>query len=259
VSDPLEFARPDGRAPLRITPTPGKLSITPASRLCFEVLYEHAELIAGRGIDWGSGSGILAVAAATLPRVELVVGLELEEADVATARRNAELNRVAERTMFVRADLFQPFPDEESTVLEDLHGTADFLLANPPASVGDDGLEWRRAVLHEARRYLRSGAEVLLQVSRQYGVQRIESLASDGYRYRGLLGASGWQPFDMDRADLRRAVEDFAAEEERGGLHYPFLDGQARDEIDARTALSRWRASGVSPHSQWQVHRFERD
>jgi SAM-dependent methyltransferase len=257
-STPLELDRSSGHQPLRIVPTPDKLSITPASLLCLATIDRHAWLLAGHGIDWGSGSGLLAIAVATLPDVERVVGLEVEERDVLTARANAELNGVSDRTVFVHADLFDPLHDEDEAVVADLDGSADFLVANPPASVGDDGLGWRRAILREGHRHLRPGAAVLLQISRQYGAPRIEALAGHGYRYLGLLGSSDWVPFDLERGDLRQAIGDFAAEEGRSGMDYPFRDGEDDSEIDARTALTRWEERGVSPPSQWQVHRYER-
>lgn len=217
----------------------------------------HPELLGARGIDWGSGSGILAVAAASHPGVELVVGLEIDPAQVRTARTNAELNGVADRTVFIRTDLFEPFPHESSESLEALEAAADFLVANPPASSGDDGLGWRRAVLEGALRYLRPGGTALLQVSRQYGLERIAGLAAAGYRYLGLVGSSEWVPFDLDRPDLFEALEGYVAEETRTGEPYPFLHPIDDLEIDARTTRRIWEAERVSPRSQWQVHRYE--
>jgi hypothetical protein len=255
---PIDLPRATGLPSLRILPTPGRLSITPASLLCLETIDRSSDLLAGRGIDWGSGSGILAVALATLPGVDLVVGFELEERDIATARTNAELNGVADRTIFIRANLFDPLSVEHAGTLDELHGTADFLVANPPASIGDDGLGWRRAVLVEGARLLRPGATVLLQISRQYGTSRIERLTGPHYRYEGLLGSTGWVPFDLERDDLLLALRDYADEEKRTGEAYPFLAGDRDDEIDARTALAEWGDARVSPRSQWQVHHFTR-
>ena len=45
-------------------------SVTPASRVCVEAIARHGKLLAGKGIDWGSGSGCLAIAAARLDAVD---------------------------------------------------------------------------------------------------------------------------------------------------------------------------------------------
>lgn len=256
---PRAIARP-GHPSLRIIATPGKLSLTPASHLCLETIDRHGDLLRGRGIDWGSGSGVLAIAAATNPAVSMVVGLELDPDDVATARTNAELNGVADRVVFLHSDGFEPLPGEDPAPLEALRGEGRFLVANPPSSSGDDGLGWRRNALEAAGEYLAPGAEVLLQVSRQYGVRRTRALAAgvDGYGYRGLLGTTDWARFDQTRSDLHAALDDYAAEEERTGEPYPFLHPTEDRQITAAEAKRIRDRDGSSPRSQWSMHRFVR-
>lgn len=252
---PRSIAR-EGHAPLRIVPTEGKLSLTPASHLCLLTIDRHHNLLRGNGIDWGTGSGILAIAAATQPGVDFVLGLDVNPDDVRTARVNAEMNGVADRTGFIQADLFEPAADADRRALDQMRGNAAFLLANPPNSSGDDGLGWRRQVLAAARPLLREGAEVLLQVSWQYGEERTADLArGNGYRYHGVLERTDWVPFDQTREDLRRALDIFAAEEERSGIIYPFRtdDGVT---IGAREARRRRDRHGASPSTRWQMHRF---
>ena len=256
---PTSIARP-GRAPLRIVATRGKPSITPASRLCLSTIDDHPDLIRGRGIDWGSGSGVLTVAAATESDVEFVLGLELDAIEVATARINAEMNGVADRTGFLVSDSYDPLPDQDVAALEALRAKATFLIANPPTSVGDDGLGWRRRVLAGALEYLAPGAEVMLQVSRQYGVKRTERLASDvgGFAYNGVLGSTKWVPFDQNRTDLKAALSWYVAEESRTGDKYPFLHPDQDREIDASEAQRLADMTGASPRTQWRMHRFTR-
>jgi predicted RNA methylase len=252
---PTSIARA-GRAPLRIVATDGKPSITPASRLCLSTIDDHPNLLRGRGIDWGSGSGVLAVAAATETGVEFVLGLELDAAEVATARINAEMNGVADRTGFLVSDSYDPLPNQDVPALEALRGRTRFLIANPPTSIGDDGLGWRRRVLAGALEYLAPEAEVMLQVSRQYGAKRTERLAADvgGFAYNGVLGSTGWVPFDQSRADLQSALSWYVAEESSTGEKYSFLHPHEDREIDATEAQ---RLDG-SPRTQWRMHRFTR-
>lgn len=256
---PTSIDRSD-RAPLRIVSTHGRPSITPATRLCLSTIDSHPDLIRGRGIDWGSGSGVLTVAAATESKVEFVLGLELDPAEVVTARINAELNGVADRTGFLVSDSYDPLPDQDASMLEALRGKTTFLIANPPTSVGGDGLGWRRRVLTGALEYLAPGAEVLLQVSRQYGAERTERLASDvgGFTYNGVLGSTGWVPFDQNRTDLRAALSWYVAEESRTGEKYSFRHPHQDRQIDAAEAQRLGTITGASPRTQWRMHRFTR-
>lgn len=255
TDEPTSIERPGG-ASLRIVATPGKPSITPASRLCLTTIDRHPKLLQGSGIDWGSGSGVLAVAAATQPGVDFVLGLELDAREVTTARTNAELNGVADRTGFLVSDSYAPLPGQDASVLAGLRGSTGFLIANPPTSGGDDGLGWRRRVLAGAREFLAAGAEVLLQVSRQYGMARTEGLAIGGFEYRGVLGATDWVAFDQARPDLRKALDWYAAEEARSGEPYPFLHPREDLEIDATRAQRLREATGASPRTQWRMHRY---
>ncbi|NIM52043.1 MAG: methyltransferase [Gemmatimonadales bacterium] len=251
-----------GLGPITVLLPPDKLSLTPASYMAVRAIGRNRHLLSGNGIDWGSGSGCLAIAAAKLEAVERIVGLELAQEDVAVARQNAIANGVLGKVAFLHADSFAPFSEEDVGALDVLAGSTDFLIANPPASQGDDGLGWRRRVLEDARRFLVSGAPVLLQISYQYGQPRIRKLAEDvpGYRYEGVLASTDWVPFDQERSDLASQLEEYGAEEERGGLAYTFPDPERPDwgHINARQALAYHRSTGMSPLSKWQMHLFRR-
>ena len=62
-----------GLCELRICHPAGTFALTPASRISLQAIGEHQTLLAGRGIDWGTGTGCLAIAAAKIARVESVV------------------------------------------------------------------------------------------------------------------------------------------------------------------------------------------
>jgi len=234
--------------------------LTPGSLLTVEAIGANRDLLRGSGIDWGSGSGCLAIAVARIDAVDAVVGIELEVSDVEIANWNAQQNGVASRVSFVQADLFAPFSDEDSSVLTRLVGATDFIVTNPPASQGDDGLGWRRRVLQGARRYLVPGAPALVQISYQYGLRRIEQLATDaGYDYEGILASTDWVPFDQRRLDLSAQLVQYAREEARGGLPYTFRGSPTEmTHMSAEDALARYRSSKESPQSKWQVHMYRK-
>ena len=248
-----------GLGPIEMDVSSGRQVITPASRVAVATIGANAGLLAGKGLDWGSGHGLLAIAAAKVPAVTHVIGLELSAADVPAAQENAARNGVADRTSFIHADSYRTVDPNQQTELDGLLGAAGFLIANPPASRTGDGLDWRREALQGGLDYLVPGAPVLLQISYQYATARIEGLVDDvpGYTYQGLAGTSDWAPFDQTRADLSTQLIEYAQVETEGGIPYTFFD-EEDGHITATQALDRYRATGVSPLSKWQMHRYRR-
>jgi SAM-dependent methyltransferase len=244
----------------------GTFRLTPASHITLQAIGQNRQLLAGIGLDWGCGSGCLAIAAATLPAVRRVVGFDIVEANVAVARSNAALNGVAEKARFLLSDSYSPASIDDRDFLDALAGKVNFILANPPASDGDDGFGYRRIVLEGARRFLAAGGVVFLNVSLQYGPQRIERLAREapGFEYRGAIASTDWVPFDLDRPDLLRCLKDYVGEETRGGSDYAFrmltsrggADAGQAENANARSALLHFHRSGQSPLSKWQTHLF---
>ena len=252
-----------GSAPIRIHHPEGAFVPTPASRVALSAIGTHAGRIHGRGLDWGSGAGLLAIGAARIAGVEEVLGLEREPRNVAAARGNARRNGVAATVCFLESDSYRPVSEEGRRELGRFRGATDFLVANPPSSapVGD-GFEFRRAVVRGAGDYLKPGGFLFLSVSIQYGMDRVRGLLREGpgFRYECVAASSDWVPFDLERPDLLENVRTYAREEERGGLPYGFRD--PRDPERPMTAVEAWRRyreSGESPLSRWQSHLLVRE
>jgi hypothetical protein len=247
-------------APVTIRQPAGTYALTPASMISLEAISENQRLLRGIGIDWGCGTGCLAIVAAKIPAVQSLIGLDSSQLDVRVAAENAVANRADLKTRFVHSDSYRPKTPEGRRALAELRGKVGFVVANPPASQGDDGFSFRREVLAGAREFLKADAVVLLQISMQYGRERIELVVREtsGFTYEGQLATTPWVPFDQARQDLRELIIDYAAEEHRGGLEYIFGDPRTRGEtvIDARSALDLFRRTGASPLSRWQVHLF---
>ena len=231
-----------GPDPLRIHHPEGAFVPTPASRIALEAIAAHATRFRGRGLDWGSGSGLLAIAAARLAGVAEVLALELDPRGVAAARENARANGVEDKVRFVESDSYDPVHAEGRRALAGFRGSTDFMIANPPSSspVGD-GFAIRRVVLRGAVRYLRPGGLLLLSVSSQYGEGRVAGLLREtpGFRHDGVGATTDLVPFDMGRPDLRQDVQTYAREEERGGLTYAFRN--PRDPERPMTAVEAWK------------------
>jgi ribosomal protein L11 methyltransferase len=82
----------------------------PSTRLCLQALEDRVRP-GDRVLDVGTGSGILAIAAAQLGAVE-VVGIDLDPVAVQVARDNVALNGVAERVWIEEGTLEQVSPVE---------------------------------------------------------------------------------------------------------------------------------------------------
>jgi SAM-dependent methyltransferase len=240
---------------------PGTFALTPASRIALRAICENQRWLAGIGLDWGCGTGCLAITAAKIAAVRQLVGLDIVEANIMTAKSNAALNGVADRVSFIVSDSYSPASIADKHRVDSLAGKVNFILANPPASEGDDGFGFRRVVLEGARRFLAAKGVVFLNISLQYGPQRIHRLIRDvaGFAHLGEIASTDWVPFDLNRPDLLQCLEDYVAEESRGEMEYRFRKpGPGNDEnICAQSALTHFRATGESPLSKWQTHLFE--
>ena len=75
----------------------------PTTRMCLELL-EREMSEGGRALDLGCGSGVLSIAAAKLGAAS-VVGLEIDEVAVRSARSNVEMNGAGDRVEIVRGTL----------------------------------------------------------------------------------------------------------------------------------------------------------
>ena len=237
----------------------GTFSLTPASHILLNAIVQNQSELCGDGMDWGSGIGCLAILAARIPAVRKVYGLEISEENAKAAARNAEENRVTDKTTFFEADSYAPFNEDDRRMVEGLRGNVDFILSNPPSSDWDDGFGFRRIVMEGARAFLKSGGIVLLNISFQYGPERLASLhrAGSGFAYEGVAASTVWVPFDLGRPDLLNCLRVYAREEDTGGPGYAFSeDGCDGAFISARTALKTYEECGTSPLTKWQTHRF---
>ncbi|MFG0333349.1 MAG: peptide chain release factor N(5)-glutamine methyltransferase, partial [Maioricimonas sp. JB049] len=104
--------------------TPDVLIPRPDTETMIVAALEQArERPAPRIADLGTGSGCIAIAMATQHRGALVTAVDISEAALAVARRNAQRHNVADRVRFLQGDMFAALPEGERF---------DFILSNPP-------------------------------------------------------------------------------------------------------------------------------
>jgi methylase of polypeptide subunit release factors len=239
----------------------GTFALTPASYILIEAIINHAEMLQGIGIDWGTGIGCLAILAAKIKEVHKVYGLDISEGNIDIARKNAEINKVDDKVNFMLADSYCPFNEEEKLELDKLRGKVNFILSNPPSSDWDDGFGFRRIVLKGAKDYLIKDGIVLLNITYQYGRSRVEALLRDeaGFTYKGVAASTDLVPFDLARPDLLDCLRIYSKEELSGGMEYTFLESKDNNSrvINATVALDNYKNKGISPFTKWQTHLFQ--
>lgn len=157
------------------------------------------ERSAPRVLDWGTGSGCLALAVAKAVTAAEVHALDLSPDALRIARANATAYRLADRIRFHQGDGFAALNADFPTTNSDF----DLIVANPPyipaAEVetlepevrdhdprlalvgGDDGLECYRRLADEALWWLRPGGWLLAE----FGDGQASAVA-------GLFRLAGW-------------------------------------------------------------------
>lgn len=119
-------------------------------------------------LDVGCGSGVLAFVAARLEPTARVYGCDLSEESVATARYNAELLGLSNRTEFRYGNLLDPVTDiEADVVIGDVSGIPDAIAAATgwfPSGKGGGptGSELPIAMLGALEGRMKSGARLYL-------------------------------------------------------------------------------------------------
>ena len=126
-------------------------------------------------LDMCTGSGCLAIVAAlNFPRAK-VDAVDLSEPALAVARRNVRTYKLEERVRLLKSDLFRAVPTK----------TYDLILSNPPyvdaksmralpqeyrhepdmaLASGRDGLDAVRVILREAKKYLKAGGLLVVEI-----------------------------------------------------------------------------------------------
>jgi methylase of polypeptide subunit release factors len=237
----------------------GTFALTPASQILLNAIVQKQAILHGTGIDWGSGIGCQAILAARIPAVRKMYGLEISKENVNAAAWNAKENGVADKASFLVSDSYAPFDEDDKRTVEGLRGNVDFIVSNPPFSDGDDGFGFRRIVMDGAKAFLKPGGIVLLNISLQYGPERVAELcrAGSGFIHEGVVASTIWVPFELDRPDLQECLHLYAREEEMGGYDYAFSEeGLEGDFVNAQTALKTYEYCGESPFTKWQTHMF---
>jgi release factor glutamine methyltransferase len=148
-------------------------------------------------IEVGTGCGAISLAIAVALPASSVIATEISETAIRCARLNRDRLRLR-NVMFRRGSLLSPVPQR-------LRGQASVIVANlpyipprfrdsaggffPPGTamgVGDDGLELVRQTARDARKLLRTGGTLVLQLAGFQWEQFIHELRTLGYAVQPL-------------------------------------------------------------------------
>ncbi len=143
-------------------------------------------------LDIGTGTGIQAITAALKSNVKRVIATDIDKDALIIAKFNSELNKVFEKIIFVRSNLFERIPKIKY----------DTIVFNPPylpeegkedyktriwTVGGEEGNEIILRFLEEARKYLYKNGIILLVFSSLSNPKKILSFAEEiGYFYKLL-------------------------------------------------------------------------
>lgn len=104
-------------------------------------------------LDFGTGSGCLAIALAVKCPAAMVVAVDISLEALAVAQRNAAAHQVESRIRFLGGDGFQALPTEEQF---------DLIVSNPPYIPSADIATLQPEVLHDPRLALDGGTDGLV-------------------------------------------------------------------------------------------------
>jgi release factor glutamine methyltransferase len=166
--------------------------------LVVELLERAAAHSAPRILDVGTGSGCIAVATAVNQQAAIVTAIDLSEAALDVARRNAEAHRVFERISFLQGDLLKPLDADArfDVITSNPPYVADAELDTLPADIrdhephlalfsGPDGTQLIRRLILEAPRHLAPGGFLLMEISPEQA-SAVESALRDASCYRDV-------------------------------------------------------------------------
>ncbi|SHJ57445.1 peptide chain release factor N(5)-glutamine methyltransferase [Parasporobacterium paucivorans] len=141
-------------------------------------------------LDMCTGSGCIAISLAWFLKHAKVTGADISEKALETARKNAERNGVD--CEFIRTDMFEKVsgkydvivsnpPYIRSRDIEDL--MAEVKMHEPPAALdgGEDGLGFYRIIARDARKFLKDGGCLALEIGFDQAAEVTALLEESGY------------------------------------------------------------------------------
>ena len=161
-----------------------------------ETVLQYGEKIHGEiGIlDLGTGSGCIAISLASYLNNSRVIAVDISDAALNVARKNAALNRVERKVSFIKSDLFMALPNEESFHIivsnppyiptEDIKGLEPEVRDCEPMLAldgGADGLDFYRRIAKDGKSHFKEEGLLALEVGIYQAEMVGQILKENGY------------------------------------------------------------------------------
>ncbi len=170
--------------------TPDVLIPRPETEHLVEAALEHIGGEAVRIVDVGTGSGAIAVSLAHARPQSHVTAVDLSPAALEVARRNAQRHRVLDRVTFLQSNLLAEVDSADFDVVvsnppyiaegEVLEPQVSDYEPHPALYAGPTGLEVYERLIPEARKVLKPGGWLLLEIG--FGQQPAVEALLRGWR-----------------------------------------------------------------------------
>jgi release factor glutamine methyltransferase len=170
--------------------TPAVLIPRPETEHLVEAALEHIGGEAVRIVDVGTGSGAIAVSLAHARAQSQLTAVDLSPAALEVARRNAQLHGVLERVAFLQSNLLAEVDGADFDVVvsnppyiaegEALEPQVSNYEPHPALYAGPTGLEVYERLIPEARKVLKPGGWLLLEIG--FGQQPAVEALLRGWR-----------------------------------------------------------------------------
>jgi 16S rRNA (guanine1207-N2)-methyltransferase len=129
-----------------------------------------------RVLDWGTGLGIVGIAAATMAESGFVEMIDINERAVHLAQENLELNGIRNARAY------------QSNGFDKVQGTFDLIVSNPPFRAGKKVVH---SLVEQAPDYLVSGGGLALVVQRKQGAESLTKKMEEVFGNVEVLDRSG--------------------------------------------------------------------
>ncbi len=172
----------------------------PETEELIDLIIRENKYFSGKILDYGTGSGCIAIALARNLPTAAVTGTDISQEALNVALRNAELNEV--KVNFIRDDIFNP---ERVLEIE-----AGIIVSNPPYVresekqymnrnvleyephtalfvTDSDPLVFYRAILYSAEKVLRPGGKIYFEINEAMGNEITNMLEVSGYNEIKLI------------------------------------------------------------------------